>query len=157
VCASDLYRALGNIARENLGVRNFQRQSHRDAARTGTDIQNPWSWRLQLEDRFDKMLGFGAGNQDIASDAKVAAIEFLAPQDVLKRHAVDAVVKKVFERLRFFISENAFVMRVQIFAFDRETVSEQQLRGQPRVRYIVQFEAFGRRAKRITNGHAAAG
>src|SRR5262245_536690 len=103
------------------------------------------------------MLGFGPGNQNIASDAKVTAIEFLAADDVLKRDAVDAVVEKVFERLRFFRSQNAFVMSVQIFAFDREAVGQEQFPGQPRVRYVVQFEAFSRQAKRITNGHAAAG
>src|SRR5262249_61205117 len=121
------------------------------------DSENRWRGRLPFEDGFDKMLGFGAGNQNIASDAKVTAVEFLAAYDVLEGHAVDAVVKNVFERLGFFMGENAFVMSVQIFAFDREAVGQEKFGGQPRVRYVVQFEAFGRRSKRITNGHAAAG
>jgi hypothetical protein len=86
-----------------------------------------------LEDGFNDVFGFGAGNQHGGRHAIIAAVKFLTADNVLKWNAADPLVKQIFQRLRVGVSQDAVIVRIQILAFDAEYLPEQQFRRQPGV------------------------
>src|SRR5438552_18249815 len=85
---------------------------------------------------------------------KITAVEFLSSHDVLKRHAADPVTEAVFKRLGFLFGESAVIVRIEILALNRQRMSKQELRCQPRVRNMMQFEPLGSGTKRLPDDHA---
>ena len=71
----------------------FERQRDGDRAGAGADIQHDVAGSDARQAGFHQVLGLRAGNQDIRRDAEIAAVEFLAAGDVLRRLALQALVQ----------------------------------------------------------------
>ena len=76
------------------------------------------------------MLGFGAGNQDIRSNAKIPTVEFLASGDVLGRFALQTLVKIAAKMDPRDLGEFFFRMGVKIDTFAPESMRQEDLRGE---------------------------
>ena len=101
VAASDFEGRCGNIGGKKLGVRQFVRESHGEAAGAGADVGDAQrragrsglesdfdAARAQAFERdFDDVFGFRARNQDGRGDFEFESPEFLLAGEVLRRLA----------------------------------------------------------------------
>ena len=101
------------------------------------------------------MLGFGAGDQDCGRNAEMTPIKFLPANDVLEWNAGNPVTQGVFQCLRLLATKHAIVMGIKILTVHRQALSDQDLRGESRVRYSMRLETLGRRAERFANSHSS--
>src|SRR2546430_4016982 len=69
----------------------FECQRNGDRARAGSYIN--YAARAQNHRGFDNVLSLRARDQDVRSDAEVAAVELLNPGDLLRRLALEALMQ----------------------------------------------------------------
>ena len=82
---------------------------------------------MDFEDGFDNVFRLRPRYQDCGINSKVAAIEFLPPENILKGNAADAVVESIFERLRFFSVSTRSSWAIEILALDGQNVGRAEV------------------------------
>src|SRR5262245_37167547 len=99
VAMGDCDGCRGNVERDELGLPEFVGEGDGDTAAAGVDVGDEYAGTVVLigttgaefakseavERDFDEMLGFGAGNENVGSDFKRKAPEFLFASEVLDR------------------------------------------------------------------------
>ena len=85
---------------------------------------------------------------------KVASIELLTADDVLKGNAGDAVVEAVFQGLELRLPSATDRRGCKGIRDRRKGVGEQNFGSQSGIRDAVEFETLGRLMQRFANGHA---
>ncbi len=83
-----------------------------------------------IQDDFDQVLGFGAGNQDVGSYFEFEAPEFLFAGEMLGGLACGAAGDQFEEALRVGVGDNFFRMGVEPGATAVEDVEKKEFRGE---------------------------
>ena len=92
IFGGDAQRRGRDVGGENARA-GFERQRDGDRARACADVQHHVAGLDARRGSLPPVLGFGAGNQDVRRHAELAAVEFLAAGDVLRRLALQALVQ----------------------------------------------------------------
>ena len=134
-------------------------ERQRDASRTGAHIHQLGTLdsARQLQHSFDQMLGLGTRNQHRRRDYEIQAPEFLVPGDVLRWHAGRTLGEHFFVSRRFFRSEFALGMRVQVGTIGAEDKHQQHLgvhAGRAHVSCVEMFDCGRERLLSVARDQA---
>ena len=119
----------------DFGVGQFEGNGQGNDAATSADVEDPGS-RVPLGDLqgdFDKLLGFGAGDQGALVARESTSVEFGGTEDVLEWFAGPSAFNRVAQRDAFGLGQGAVELEVEFHAFEAEGVREQVLGIEARV------------------------
>ena len=119
------------IGRDDVGLRNFKCERHRNAAAAGAQIQNLRRVCGDDERLFDQDFRIGAGDEHRIGDVKPTAVELLPSRKVRERNARVPQVDKRAEFQKRFGLDDFVVVRNEKFARFAEHVSEERQRFEP--------------------------